>query len=246
MIQFLSCMPGCLAIGSVIMAEAKIFGAIPRGTLREAALDRLRNAIVFCDLLPGTRLVERELSQSLAVSRTPVREALMALEREGLVTTNSRGWMVVAPCSEQEIEEIYPLIANLERFAITLTAPLDTGTQAALEAIMEAYELEIGNPRRMVELDNRWHWTLLKNCSNRRVLEILNRLKRQALRYEFAFFNSGNRSAFSLEEHCAVVDEMKSGNLQAAGRLLEAHWLGSMPSLKAAILEVGLMTRETP
>jgi len=226
------------------MVGAEIFGAIPRGTLRQAALEKLRNAIVFGDLVPGTRMVERELSQSLAVSRTPVREALMALEREGLVTTNSRGWMVVSPCSEQEIEEIYPLIANLEHFALLRTAPFEKKALAALEGIMQSYAREIENPKRLVELDNRWHRTLVNSCSNERVLEILNGLKRQAQRYEFAFFNNGNRNESSLEEHAAVIAELKAGKLHAAGRLLEAHWLGSMPSLKAAILEAGLVNSE--
>ena len=92
-------------------------GELPRSQLGIDAATMLTRHIVDGQLPPGTRLVEREVASLLGVSRTPVRDALSLLARDRLVEASSRGF-VVAELSQREVEEIYPLIAALERVAV--------------------------------------------------------------------------------------------------------------------------------
>lgn len=110
-------------------------------TLRELALEQLRNAIVTQYFRPGDRLVERQLCEKLGVSRTVVREVLRHLETEGLVRTLDRRGPEVARPSEAEAAQIYELRALLEAAAAAACAR-DAGpeTRAALREAFAAIE----------------------------------------------------------------------------------------------------------
>ena len=98
----------------------RLLAPVPPGrppTLVEHALDAIRRAIVYGELKPGERLWEEELAAQLGISRVPVREALRALEYEGLIRSEPhRGSYVAAP-AEEEIEEIYRIRAEVEATA---------------------------------------------------------------------------------------------------------------------------------
>ena len=85
--------------------------------LREQVKERLRDAIAEGELQPGERLRERELCESLGVSRTSLREALRQLESEGLVETIPNKGVIVAVVTPEEASEIYAVRAALEALA---------------------------------------------------------------------------------------------------------------------------------
>ena len=92
---------------------------VPRKSLSDEVLDRLRVAIIRGQLKPGQRLNETMLATTLDVSRGPVREALTQLAREGLVVLQRYKGATVARLSQEEIEEIYELRVALERLAMS-------------------------------------------------------------------------------------------------------------------------------
>src|SRR5437868_1733883 len=90
----------------------------------EVAYLQLRRAILRCEIPSGTQLSQRELSQLTGVGRTPLREALRMLQREGLVEAEPNHRVRVADFSIPELEQLYAMRISLEALAIRLTVPL--------------------------------------------------------------------------------------------------------------------------
>ncbi len=115
---------------------------IARSTLPEAAAERLRTLIIEGTLAPGARLNERELSEQLGVSRTPLREAFRILAGDGLLTQlPNRGAQVVA-LSAEDARHAFDVMGSLEglagELAVTRVTDADIETLRALQAEMEA------------------------------------------------------------------------------------------------------------
>lgn len=114
---------------------------IARSTLPEAAAERLRTLIIEGTLAPGARLNERELSEQLGVSRTPLREAFRILAGDGLLTQlPNRGAQVVA-LSAEDVRHAFDVMGSLEglagELAVTRVTDADLETLRALQAEME-------------------------------------------------------------------------------------------------------------
>jgi len=86
-------------------------------SLRAKAYENIRNKIVFFQLKPGDKILEKDIASSLKVSRTPVREALLMLENEGLVTCHNSLGYIVKKLTSIEVEEYLSLRETLELFA---------------------------------------------------------------------------------------------------------------------------------
>ena len=93
-------------------------------TMSVLAAEALRSMILSGELLPGDRLPENGLTEQLGVSRSPLREAMAVLEREGLIVQAPRRGAVVAPLTAHDIYEIYTLREQLETLAVRLGVPV--------------------------------------------------------------------------------------------------------------------------
>ena len=96
------------------------FAPLLRRTIGDDVLDTLRKAIIAGTFAPGDHIAEASLARELAVSRAPVREAMMQLEREGLLAFDKRGAARVKVFTDQDFEEIFSLRLNLETMAARL------------------------------------------------------------------------------------------------------------------------------
>src|SRR5437870_4046257 len=101
-----------------------------RESVERRVVRTLRELIVTDRLPDGTPLVQREVAERLGVSQTPVRTALLQLEREGLVSTGATGRAVVRPLTREDLEEVYAARLGLEGLAARLGA--DAVTEAEL------------------------------------------------------------------------------------------------------------------
>jgi DNA-binding GntR family transcriptional regulator len=106
-------------------------------TMSALAAEALRSMILSGELLPGERLPENSLTSQLGVSRSPLREAMAVLQREGLITQEPRRGAVVAPLTAHDIYEIYTLRAKLEELAVQLGVPVVD--ESRLDRLREAY-----------------------------------------------------------------------------------------------------------
>ncbi|MGW5309263.1 GntR family transcriptional regulator [Nocardia thailandica] len=112
---------------------------LPRQSLRDRACAELRERIVGLDLLPGRRLVERDLAAELEISRIPLREALQLLAAEGLVVIVPRQGAIVAPFTTADVRDLFDVRESLEVLAARLAAERAGPAElAALRAQLDA------------------------------------------------------------------------------------------------------------
>lgn len=129
--------------------------AIPRPTtLKESALDELRNSIMLGQLKPGQRLVERTLGEQLQVSRTVIRECIRHLESERLVTIIPNSGPIVTKLDEEQIKEIYQLRALLESEGVYQCALKITNSEGEkLRAIVDKIEAQLKDKQVITALE---------------------------------------------------------------------------------------------
>lgn len=160
----------------------------PSGVLAQELARFLESEIVFCELAPGARLPEEEISARYGISRSPVREALRLLAADGLVVLSARRGIRVAPISRRDLGEVQTCRIELEGLAAA-EAALSASTEdiAALREILErmAAALEANDVRdyfnRNVAFTARIHLA----SSNLTLMRLLNGIGKQALRYRF-------------------------------------------------------------
>jgi len=196
---------------------------IVRQPVRAAVRERILQRIVEGSLPAGGAINLPALAAQLAVSVTPLREALIELERDGFVqSSHSRGFFV-RPYDTDEVEQIYPLIWTLESLSLRSMPPADARKLRRLQEINSQLKEEGENPARALALDTEWHQTLLEGCTNCVLLDILKGLKQRALRYEYAFMKLPGHGV-SVQQHAGILRALKANDLDGAVGLLEENW----------------------
>lgn len=168
--------------------------------LREQVLESLRQAVIDGRLTPGERLVERELVESLGVSRTVIREALRQLETEGLVANIPNRGPVVRELSPPEAKDIYSIRAVLEGYAAHLfveNADADHRKQLAqaLDVVAGAYER--GDVQEVLETKNRFYAVLFAGAGSESLSSMLATLHARIWRWRALGLKHPQRSVES-------------------------------------------------
>ncbi len=140
------------------------------------ATDILRERIVDGVLEPGTLIAESAMARELGVSRVPVREALFALERDGLVEFSETGRALVKDLSPHDFEELYVLRLALEPVAARLAAPALRKDASALEKNIVATS-KAPSLIKVTHLDLDFHEIILEACDNARLLKLWKSLR---------------------------------------------------------------------
>lgn len=152
-----------------------VFSPVQQGSLKDVVYTRIRTAILSGQIVAGTRLLEAELSQSLGVSRAPVREALVHLERDGLVVSRpNRGTYVAEIFTQRDVDEITTLRSTLEGMAVVIATARITeaeiDTLAALVVEMQRAS-DAGDLARLADLDFQFHSMIVKAAHHNRLLQ---------------------------------------------------------------------------
>lgn len=193
---------------------------VTRTSLRDATKDRIRALIVAGDLAPGVNIVERELSACIGVSRTPLREALLGLEAEGLLYAEpGRGFFVTA-LSVDEARELYPLIGTLESMAVRRGRPSDLSGLRALGAAFRG----AATPEQALTADHAWHEALVAKCRCPRTAALVTPLRIAAARYEFRYFSTPATIRASADQHDAAVRLLQRGRSVQAAAIIKKNW----------------------
>jgi len=210
---------------------------IQRVALRDLVHRNLLNRILRGELPAGSRVKDTDLSQDLDVSRTPVREALVRLVKEGHLENQVGKGFVVRHLTHQEVREIYPIIWSLEGLALKTSQPPKPDRIPIFNEIAQDMEKPQADFVYLIELDNKWHTTLLSGCKNSRLLDMIADLKAIAFRYEYAYMQDHNLVESSVREHNEIVRILYQEGLTAAASRLERHWIISMHALLEKILK---------
>ncbi len=198
--------------------------SIARERLSADVHQELLGRIIRGELAPGRRLKDAELAESLGVSRTPVREALLRLEREGFITSQQHFGFSVKRLLESEIREVYPLVRLLECSALESSPLPDAAKLGHLRELGLSLPEKAADPLKLIELDSSWHRTLVEDAGNAHLLRILAELKRLVLRYEYAFMEDTELVSESQGEHAAIIEALERKDRRKAVKLLGEHW----------------------
>ncbi|MFG6079748.1 GntR family transcriptional regulator [Paracoccus litorisediminis] len=194
---------------------------------RERAYHDLRYRILTGRLAPGTTLLETELAGLLSLSRTPVREAVIKLEEEGLVEVRPRHGVTVKALSLQDFANILDVFSALEVRAFELTAErgLTPEQTRLLERMVEDMEVATasGDIARWSDLDDEFHSEVVALCGNQRLQTALNAFWGQQYRARMMILPTRPLPEESNAEHRSVLDALKQGDRALTRERHNAH-----------------------
>jgi Transcriptional regulators len=207
---------------------------IERRTLRSQVREELLARMRAGGVQPGESINEVQLAAELGVSRTPLREALIALESEGQIESeNGKGFRFV-PLSAREFEELCPIIAALEGLALDLS-PVDElrSIGVTLSRLAAEFNDDVAQHALVNQRDDEWHNLMLNACSNKRLLEMIAAARLAIHRYESLLVADDSMIERSSIEHAEIAAHLVAGDVTAAQESLRANWTNGMHRLLA-------------
>ena len=201
-------------------------------SLRDLAYDAIKKAITEMDIYghnAEVRLDERQLSESLGVSRTPIREALTILELEGFVRAVPRRGIFVIRKSKAEIIEMITAWAALESMAARLAAQRATAKELrSLRRIFEQFEDEAPSEHmsEYSEANIAFHQTIIKLSGSPLIAEMPGNLFNHMRAIRNVSLRQDDRAARSIGEHQQIIDALEARDADLAEKLSREHTLG--------------------
>lgn len=203
--------------------------AARRLPLGERAYRELKHRILSNEYHPGFQATELEMADRLAMSRTPVREALLRLQNDGLVMLTPRHGVRVLPVSPTDLREIYELLCCLEPTAAELLArrqlPADADEFLEMELVNNNLDAAVADNDldAFAAMDDRFHQLIVMHCGNERLMRIVASISDQQRRARILTLRMRPRPIESSIEHRAVLEAMRRGDGRAAYELFKAH-----------------------
>jgi DNA-binding GntR family transcriptional regulator len=197
--------------------------------------------MVLDNALPaGAQLLEQEAAVRLGMSRTPVREAMQRLARDGMVEIRPRHGMRVLPISPDDMAEIYDLLYGLESTAAEIVAEQgDSAGLAALDEAVDAMDEALARDDLVAwaHADERFHLALVELTGNRRLIEAVATYWDQAHRVRVATLGLRPRPTRSNDDHRALVAAIRARDARRAREIHAEH------RKRSGIMLVGLLRR---
>jgi DNA-binding GntR family transcriptional regulator len=193
----------------------------------EAVYQQLRESILSCELPTGTPLSQVQLAKQLGVSRTPLREALRMLQRDGLIEAVPNQRVRVAGFSVEDLDQLYAMRIGLEAIGIRMTVP-----QMSTEVIqrMENYLAQMEALATNKEYDcwnvpHRAFHAMLMASANKRLFKEIENLSDHAERYR-RFYTTQTPGSWSvgMAEHSSIFEACKARDVAAAAEQLGRHY----------------------
>ena len=208
---------------------------IKRIFMKDEVYNKLRKWIITGELEPGTKLRDQDLSEQLGISRTPIREALLRLENDGLVVTKANRWTLVSPIDSNEAKSIYSIVWTLERLAMEQAFPLISSKDIdELEQLNENFNeaIKTGEIFAILQADNKFHDKIIQLSNNFELLKLLSGLKVRIQRIEIHYFSQMDAKYTSYTEHQQIIDAIKKQDLNLAIDTIKANWKNSLDRIR--------------
>ena len=194
--------------------------------IREIAYDVLKKAIITGEIPAGERIVETEYADRLHISRTPLREALRKLERDGLVEYVMRRGVVVHAFTTAAVDQIYTIRNSLEM--LTLPYIIENATAediAALREKLSAMDALIARDdvEGLSPLARDFHTCLTAISGKNRILRVIEGQDEYIRRFSAMAIQQENRRSSAHEEHHKLVDLVEKKDLPALEELMRHH-----------------------
>lgn len=195
-------------------------------SLKELAYDNLKELIITGMLESGRLHNEKRLAEALGVSRTPVREALLELSREGMVAFVPGKGVEVCKLTSRQVREVFEIRRIIEGYIIKkIAGQLTAEDIQALDDKLNAQEKMLGSAERQafIEYDKQFHLYLASKIGNQQIESILDNLRDQIHLMGIRAVEEDFRMKQVIEEHRAIFSGLKEENPQKAYDALITH-----------------------
>lgn len=213
---------------------------IARQSLSDEVYDVLFTKLIRLEITPGTRIAIDRLAREMQVSQTPIREALIRLEQQGLVVKTHRiGFKASSGMTYEKFEQMFELRLLLEPHAAALTAKnLNDTTRAALVTLANDMKALSGlnTPQayeRFTVLDAQFHALIAKECGNPLIVESLDRAYAHAHLFRLAYYTGTNNIESGISEHTHIIEAIITADMSEAESAMKNHMICSKMRLKA-------------
>jgi DNA-binding GntR family transcriptional regulator len=193
-------------------------------TATSRAYDHVKQAILDRVYPGGALLSEGELATAVGVSRTPVREALLRLETEGLVRLYPKRGALVLPVSSQEIIDVLETRELVETFTAgkaAIGAELAAELAAHLEAMRE--HADAGDAKEFARADRCFHRTIVAAAGNEILTQLYDSLRDRQLRMAHLTFDDPARPTSAISDHAEILEAVRSGDRRRVRAAIHRH-----------------------
>ncbi len=202
------------------------------GTNAERVFEELRAAIVAGEYPPGERLRTEALAERFGTSRTPVREALVLLEGDGLVAIEPRRGAVVRTFDHADLVDLYEVRAILEARAAQLAATrVAADALAALEGLCERAEAVTGTApgdlETLIGVNEEFHGIVIEAAGSPRLTTALRAVAGIPRPFKTVFWTDPGERARSLQSHREIVAGLRAGSAERAESAMRLHVLNA-------------------
>jgi len=215
-----------------------------RAATSRRAADYIRELVLSGELRADERIDQERIAADLGVSRLPVREALIALGSEGVVSSEPHRGTYVLPIREADIVDHYFIYGRIQglaaRKAATMLAPAEIDRLAKLNARIDGSADE----RERRDLDWEFHSTINRSGGSGRLLNLLRRLNRNFPAQLYGIPPS--LSARSARDHVLILEALYAGDGEAAERALVGHTRAEGSHLVHVLRERGVLAEDEP
>lgn len=215
-----------------------IAGLPMRKSMGQHVFEHLKRAIVRGDLSSGVRLVESRIADRLDISRTPVREAIHKLEREGFLKKLPKGGFAVQGLTREDIEETFGIRSVLEGYAAKLATqhhrPRDL---ELLEKKIDLFQenLDQGRLDRLPKVNTDFHDALYGLSRSPRLIKMISGLGDHVYRYRKIILKKAHLARTSNEDHRRMLRFIEGGDAEAVERLVREHILRGKKAVLAEL-----------
>jgi DNA-binding GntR family transcriptional regulator len=209
---------------------------VPAGSAGEAPLQSaasrayafVKQQIISGDYAGGTLISEGEVAAAVEVSRTPIREAFLRLEAEGLLRLYPKRGALVVPVSSSEIRDVLDARLAVEQHAARRVIEAGRHRELAgqLRAILALHADPGGSPdaRHFTDVDQQFHYALVNAAGNALLIGFYQTLRDRQLRMGIAaLLHDPGRYDAILTEHATLADLMAAGDIEAVAGTLASH-----------------------
>ncbi|MFH8367872.1 GntR family transcriptional regulator [Streptomyces sp. NPDC018031] len=174
----------------------------------------------------GTLLTEGDLAEAVGVSRTPVREALLRLEAEGLIKLYPKKGALVLPVSAQEIADVVETRLLVEEYAARKAVPAPGALIERLEELLaeQRRHADTGDLAAVAVSDRCFHAEIVRHAGNAILARLYDQLRDRQLRMGVAVMHAHpDRIAKNIAEHTEILDALRSGDADGAAAVVHRH-----------------------
>ncbi|MDX2295223.1 MULTISPECIES: GntR family transcriptional regulator [Streptomyces] len=207
--------------------------ALKQPPAAERVYSHVKRAVLDRRYEGGTLLTEGELAQAVGVSRTPVREALLKLEMEGLLKLYPKKGALVLAVSAQEIADVVETRLLVEEFAVRKAVPAPPALLTRLEELLEEQQRQAGEGDlgEVAVTDRCFHAEIVRHAGNQILARLYDQLRDRQLRMGVAVMQAHpDRVAQNIAEHAEILDRLRAGDAEGAAAAVRRH-LGRVGSL---------------